>query len=159
MSFDGLDVTVSSYDGVWTSRDGGISFTQRLAGRRFTSVTCSADGAIQTAMQEPDGILYAPMWVSSDEGSSWVPGVGWGSAIPWANFPAMSADGSVVLGILQSTPTSAAHVVYWPSRWPGVPVTISGTAGASIRFVHLGDGTWAVVDATGTLEAMLLGEG
>jgi hypothetical protein len=155
ISWDGLVVAIaadggssaSSSNGVWVSRSVGATFTQHLAGKRIASVACSVDCSIMAAA-EWDG----PIWTSVDDGATWV--AAWDPGVSLLNVaPAMSADGGTLLGMFQVDPSSGP--LPFVSYAPGAsdPVVVKGTTGASIRLVYLGGDRFAVIEATGSLQA------
>jgi hypothetical protein len=154
ISFDGLLVAVSSYNGFWISHDGGMHFTQSAQDGRFDTVVCSAEGDVMAAVEGSTLTQGGPIWTSVDAGATWVAAWTAPAVTVWNVFPAMSADGSTLLGMNQATDVSSTYTLLSVAPTPSTPVVIKGTRGAALRLVYLGGNTWAVIEATGSLQAL-----
>jgi hypothetical protein len=128
-------------------------FTQSEQTGIFGTVVCSAEGTLMAAVEGTTGDA-GPIWTSVDSGATWVAAWTAPVASTWNVFPAMSADGSTLLGINQADGSSPVNTLLSEAPVPAEAVFVKGTRGAALRLVYLGGNRWAVIDATGSLQAL-----
>jgi len=101
----------TQYGFVYTSTDGGVTWTPRISGH-FAAVASSSDGSKLVAVPQ-SGLLYA----STDGGVTWPVGVYLGSG---QTAVGMSADGSKVVTVTANGPvwTSSNGAANWTAHGP-----------------------------------------
>jgi hypothetical protein len=96
-SADGTKIVAAEYQGLlYTSADGGLTWSARGAERYWRSVTSSADGTKLVAVDFGDGLVGGHIYTSTDAGLSWTPRE---SARFWRSV-ASSADGSKLVAVV-----------------------------------------------------------
>jgi hypothetical protein len=72
----------------------------------------------------------------------------------WASPIAMSADGRTLTGVMVLQPAGDWNTLLSTAPDGTDSIVIRGTRGAAVRLVYLGADQWAVIEATGALQAL-----
>ena len=134
MSTDGTKVTIVGHsDNVWTSTDGGATFTQRTVTGSWNNVAMSSDGTKQLIAS-----YDAEMKKSLDSGATWTSTLSGGGN--WKDI-AMNQDGTKIYAIVYGgTIFKSTDLDNWPNaygefkNWHAITTNGDGSIVAAVPF-------------------------
>ena len=151
---DSLTGSTTNYGYLYTSNDGGTSWTQRTSAgyRRWTAVSCSTDGRKLVACAYSLGASNEYIYTSTDYGSTWtarsvptIKNVTYGP-MPWTSIK--SSDDGVYLAACSGDPAgdgmSATSNVYISNNSGSTWTKVLGHGSNTIRLSF--DGPWTTVN-------------